>query len=166
MTRTCGGVCLCSILGVAVDQCDAVARATASLSMGGVGLRSAARTCVPAFWASWADSLAMIRERHPGVASMIVDVLETGPTTPTLQAVAQSDVSVRGVQGVEPPNWQALSHVHHLLRDPGITRRGWQHEAASRLEQHHREVDILPSKAMLRSQSGPGAGVALCSSFL
>ena len=45
--------CMCAVLGVATDQCDALAKATASLplSMGGVGLRSAARTCVPAFWA-------------------------------------------------------------------------------------------------------------------
>ena len=29
------------------------------------GLRSATRTRVPAHWASWADSLRMIRSRHP-----------------------------------------------------------------------------------------------------
>ena len=57
--------CMCAVQGVATDQCDALAKATLLLSMGGVGLRSAARTCVPAFWASWADSLAMIRERQP-----------------------------------------------------------------------------------------------------
>ena len=51
-------------------------------------------------------------------------------------------------------------------REPGITRRGWQHDAASRVEQRFREVEILPrfavdEKVMLRSQSGHGAGVAL-----
>ena len=76
------------------------------------------------------------------------------------------------MQEVQPPSWQALSHGARPpqrepdVHDPGITRRGWQHEAASRVEQHHREVDILPrltadEKAMLRSQSGLEAGVVL-----
>ena len=34
------------------------------------------RTRIPAFWASWADSLAMIRQRHPDVAVQLVHQLE------------------------------------------------------------------------------------------
>ena len=50
--------------------------------------------------------------------------------------------------------------------EPGAERHGWQHEASSRVEREHRERRILPrladnEKAMLRSQSGPGAGLAL-----
>ena len=131
-----------------------------------------ARRSVPAFWASWADSISMIRERHPSVANMIIEALESGPHTPTLAAVAESAHGVFGVQGFEPPSWRELSHgARPPLREPdeyepGGTRRGWQHEAASRVERQHREVEILPrltdsEKASLRSQSGPGAASAL-----
>ena len=98
--------CMCSILGIVPDQCDALSKdaATLPLSMGGVGLRSAVRTSVPASWASWADSISMIRERHPSVANMIIEALESGPHTPTLAAVAESAHGVFGVQGFEPPS--------------------------------------------------------------
>ena len=50
--------------------------------------------------------------------------------------------------------------------EPGGVRHGWQHEAASRVERHHRDRVFMPTladpeKALLRSQSGPYAGVAL-----
>ena len=41
-------------------------------------MRCAARTSKNAYWASWSDSLAMIRRRHPTVAGQLVDQLE-GP---------------------------------------------------------------------------------------
>ena len=44
--------------------------------LGGTGLRSAERTRIAAYWASWADSLAMIRQRHPDVAEQLVQELE------------------------------------------------------------------------------------------
>ena len=49
--------------------------------------------------------------------------------------------------------------------EPGCTRDGWQHEVASRVEETFRAEDFArmddPSKALLRSQGGPGAGLAL-----
>ena len=41
--------CLCNIFGIHYDQCEATVRtsSTLSLSMGGLGLRSAVRTCRP-----------------------------------------------------------------------------------------------------------------------
>ena len=62
--------CLCAIVRVGEDQCDAIAKDAASLpvSMVGLGWRSAVRTSDSAYWASWADSLPMVREGHPGVA--------------------------------------------------------------------------------------------------
>ena len=50
--------------------------------------------------------------------------------------------------------------------EPGCTRDGWQHEVASRVEETFRAEDLFarmddPSKALLRSQGGPGAGLAL-----
>ena len=46
-----------------------------------MGLRSAPRTSKAAYWASWADCLAMINERHPEVAQLMVDELEGLPRT-------------------------------------------------------------------------------------
>ena len=42
--------------------------ATLPLSLGGLGLRSAIRTKQSAYWASWADSLGMLHNRHSNVA--------------------------------------------------------------------------------------------------
>ena len=78
--------CLCNILKIPEDfVCNLHRRvATLPLSLGGLGLRSAVRTSVPAHWASWADVLPMIRDRHPAVATMIVNALEGDTTSPFL----------------------------------------------------------------------------------
>ena len=54
--------CLSRILDVDLDQCEAGMKASATLplSLGGLGLRSATRTRVPAHWSSWADCLPMV----------------------------------------------------------------------------------------------------------
>ena len=44
-------------------------------SRGGMGLRSAVLTSGAAYWASWADSLHMIKPRHPAVANQILHEL-------------------------------------------------------------------------------------------
>ena len=114
-------------------------RSFGSLSMvlGGIGLRSAARTSKPAYWASWGDSLAMIRRRHPTVADQLVHQFQGHPETPFLRAAADTRRELVGVMVFEPPSWQAMSHgarpPHRELEDvePGTVRRGWQHEACS-----------------------------------
>ena len=116
-----------------------------------------------------ADSLAMIRERHPGVANMIVDVLATGRVTPTLNALAQSDFAVRGVQGFDPPSWQALSHGARPPqrepdeREPGTTKRGWQHEAASPVDvavrSQRKRLDAASCGASLEDALGGDSGL-------
>ena len=70
--------CLCTILPPAVRaDPSAQALATLPLSMGGCGLRDALRTNKPAFWASGADCLSMLRARHPA----IVDVVSVAPSS-------------------------------------------------------------------------------------
>ena len=53
--------------------------ATLPFSLGGLGLGSAVRTREAAHWASWADSLEMIRNRHPSVAASILRGLTDSP---------------------------------------------------------------------------------------
>ena len=63
--------CLSGLLGLNEKESAVLRRGLAKLpfSLGGLGLRSATRLRVAAYWASWAESLAMIRARHPGVAA-------------------------------------------------------------------------------------------------
>ena len=165
--------CLCAIVSVGKDQCDPLARDAASLplSMGGLGLRSAVRTSNSAFWASWAGSLPMVRERHLEVADMIIDALQSDPATPIPSAIAEAGRAVQ-VGDFVPPSWASLSHgarpppreLDEL--EPGCSRKGWQHEATSRTEMMHRDTWLKPrltdnERAMLRSQSGPGSGLEL-----
>ena len=104
---------------------------------------------------------------------MIVDALESDPATPILSAVVEAARAVQ-VGNFEPPSWASLSHGARPPPrepdefEPGCSRRGWQHEAASRTEMVHRDTWIMPrltddERAMLRSQSGPGSGLAFSS---
>ena len=52
---------------------------TSTLSIGFGLAQPAAKMCVAAYWASWADALPMIQERHPTVADQIVHHLEGVP---------------------------------------------------------------------------------------
>ena len=51
-------------------------RAHLPLRRGGLGLRSAVQLRPAAFWASWADTLPMIRQRHPHLADQLLGPLE------------------------------------------------------------------------------------------
>ena len=157
--------CLCQLLHVDPSQNEEVILSAS-------GLHNAARTSVSAYWASWADTLPMIRARHGAVADLFVRELEREPESPFLAAAAEAMRSLTGTMGFTPPSWQALSTgVRPATREPdefelGGIRQGWQHEAASRVEQQFRDqvlFERLPAsaRALMRSQAGPGAGTAL-----
>ena len=140
------------------------------LVLGGVGFRSAVRTSLPA-WASWGDCLHMVHQRHPDIARVLVDHLEGDADTPYLSAAVVCARELEGVEGFHPPFWTAFA----LGARPPLPQEefemhalkgGWQHEASSRVERQFRERNKLPvltdgERALLRSQSGVGAGVAL-----
>ena len=83
-------------LGTDLEQCEAGMRdvATLPLVLGGLGLRSAARTSLSAFWASWADAIPMMGARHPEVASQLVRHLEGNSDPPSLAA---TELAVRAL---------------------------------------------------------------------
>ena len=69
------------------------------------------------------------------------------------------------------PSWEALATgARRAIREPdefepGGLRQGWQHEAASRVEQEFRDQVLFErllaqDRAMILSQAGPGAGTA------
>ena len=167
--------CLCTIMDVPADG-DPVTRATANLpfSLGGLGLRSAQRTREAAYWASLSDTLPMIHARHPVVANLLVRHLDGDSWSPSLRAASQAATELDLRQGFEVPSW---SDVAGGLRppdrdpedhEPGGSRKGWQHEASGRVEQDFRESLFTgmtaSDRALARSQSGPGAGVAFSAS--
>ena len=74
--------------------------------------------------------------------------------------------------GFEPPSRHALADgVRPDSREPkdyepGVSHQGWQHEAASRVEGQFRDgvlfERLVPrDRALIRSQTGPGAGLVL-----
>ena len=72
--------CLCNLLQVGpVQSAEAKPAASMPLKLGGMGLRDAVRVAVPAYWASWADCMPMIFNRHPLVANLFVHELEGAP---------------------------------------------------------------------------------------
>ena len=165
--------CLGRILHMDLNLCEAGMKSSATLplSLGGLGLRSAMRTRVPAHWSSWTDCLPMVHSCHPDIATRLVVQLEGHPTTPCLAAAVDTARQLVGVRGFEPPSWRALLSARPPPRniddfEPGSRRPGWQHEASSRTEQQFRDMlfaaRLSPSaQATIRSQGGPGAGMAL-----
>ena len=114
----------------------------------------------------------MIRARHPAVATELVRQLEGFPTSPTLQEAATSRRELIGTMGFEFPTWREMAEGSRAPDrepedfEPGCVRRGWQHEASSRVHQSFRETDLFPrmneaSRALVRSQARTGGGVAL-----
>ena len=141
------------------------------LNLGGMGLRDALRVATPAYWASWADCMPMIFKRHAHVANLFMHELDGAPGG-ALGAAAEARQAVTGVLGFDPPTWEALAAgarpptMEPEEMEPG-GGRGWQHAAASKVEHQHREelfVHMRPRhRAQVRSQAGPGAGMALSS---
>ena len=106
---------------------DEMAKATATLplALGGMGLRSADRSRVAAHWASWADTLPMIQERHPAVRA--------DRRTQELDGVGFLDC----VGGWVAPRAKRTRTAR--ARCPEV---GWQHEAASCVERHCRATPL------------------------
>ena len=127
---------------------DAQVTASFPLSMGGLRPTSAVRSRVAAHWASWADTLPMVRIRHRAIAESFVEALVTGVGPVSLVEAEDSRRNLTGVMGFEPPSWPALAAGARPppppLDDPGGWRTGWQHEAASRVERHFRDTNLMP----------------------
>ena len=65
--------------GTPAEQATARDLASLPLRLGGAGLRSVVRTGPAAYWASWADALAMINARAPDVAAAAAAQLSAPP---------------------------------------------------------------------------------------
>ena len=74
---------------------------------GGLGLRSAARGAQAAYWSSWADSLPMIRKRHPEVADAIMFAIVRRGGGAHIEAARHCWEHLQGV-GFDAPEWGDL----------------------------------------------------------
>ena len=99
--------------------------------VGGLGLRSAPRTCVAAYWVSWADTLSMIQERHPTVAEQIVYHLEGLPESPCLSSASRAAASLDGVRGWEVPQWSLARGLRPEVVEPDAYQPGCSRRIAT-----------------------------------
>ena len=164
---------LSDLLGCSISDTDIAGQvATLPARLGGLGLRSAKRTAVPAFWASWADALPMLSERVPALtASLILELQKPASPVPIVRELttAASELSASGFHCL--PAWEDLQNGARpesigFVPEPGEWAHGWQYHASSTCESFHRRRVVLPScspteQALLRSQSGPGSGFTI-----
>jgi hypothetical protein len=133
----------------------------------GAGLRSAVRTSSGAHWAAWADALPFICERFPDLGARILEELDAVDTmVPALRA-ARGCAARLAAAGFDVPTWAALAaglrpQTPEESVEPGAWLHGWQFYACDALEKAEAAAlqDAVPApvQALLRSQSGPGAG--------
>ena len=123
--------------------------------MGGLGLRSAVRLYPAAHWASWADTVAMAQERHPEVATVLVENLTHDSRDVNQQQQCQRRLAGAGF---ELPTWVRLVEGQRpsASDDDEGSRGGWQQKASEKLERDHfstvRPTLTEPEKAMVLSQ--------------
>ena len=160
--------CLRQILQITPDH--DVARVTASLpfSVGGMGLPAASRSREGAHWASWADCLPMVHERHPTVAATMVQGMARDPC-PCFEAV-RTCVEHLTEAGFEVSPWTVLRDSTTVARadspEPSEPKFGWQHKATRCVHQQFHDTVYWPElsdpeRALMRSQHGPLSSAAL-----
>ena len=156
-----------AILGTPSAPGEAQMIATVALSAGGLGLSSALRVRRAAHFASWADTLSMVRQRHPIVAETMIRHLEGG-VAPCFQAVRECRELVEEA-GLTVPSWTVLLQTRPQVEEdpePNQPKQGWQQKATRELETKFSR-DVVwpclsdPRRAMMRSQHGPLASAAL-----
>ena len=165
--------CFCGLLRIGPDAVapSAKAAATLPLAAGGLGLRSALRLREAAHWASWADTISMVRARHPEIAEVILRAVEARDEVPSVLAITRSVDSLADV-GFVPPSWAELAReaVHPPTAEdgePNQPRVGWQAVAGRAVESSFlaslRPTLSNADGALLRSQGGPLASAPFVS---
>ena len=165
--------CFCKLLKTPPGAVAVSARkaATLLLTSGGLGLRSAWRLREAAHWASWADTIKMVKASHPDIAETILAAVEARDEVPSVQAINQSVESVAEV-GFDAPPWEELAREIVVPpnaedADPHQPRVGWQASASRLVESSFLEA-LRPTLsdaegALLRSQGGPLASAPFVS---
>ena len=153
-------------------ECPARAIALLPASLGGLGLTQATRAAPAAYWAAWADSLAVFEARCPRFAAWAVAALQDG-TGPACQRAAEAGRQLLLNEGwVDVPTWSRVARGARPpgpepdATEPGGRVHGWQFHASRTRNRFFRDRVLLPSlspahRALVRSQAGPHAGAWL-----
>ncbi|CAK0827030.1 unnamed protein product, partial [Prorocentrum cordatum] len=138
------------------------------LGLGGLGLRSAARTAECAYWASWADALPMLRQRNPTAATELTAALRagTGAAASCLQEAERARAAAARDGFATCPTWPEVwdgARPEQTEPEPGEWKHGWPYHASAARERRYREEVVLPSLTddqqwMLDSQGGRCGG--------
>ena len=142
--------CLANLLEVPAEAVadSAQAVATLPLSLGGLGMRSSVRLRHAAHWASWADSIKMITERHPEVSTMILRAVDRQHASPSFMGVVPvcrlwlklgSCLQVGNCWRREQPKFRTFST---LMSPTSQERGGRQQQHANPLQQRRQSVEI------------------------
>ena len=108
----------------------------------------------------------MVHQRHPDIARVLVDHLECDADATSLSGGGlRKGVGRSGRLSPTILAWGAWPPPPQEEFEMDVLKGGWQHEASSRVERQFRERNVLLAltdgeRALLRSQSGSGAGVA------
>ena len=168
--------CLCGIVGADARAEDAEARSIASLPArhGGLGLRSALRSSAGAYLAGWMDALPVIGTKLPFLREALRDHLEgrAPQQAGCIEELRRARAAVEAAGCDVLPPWEEIlagARAPPLVADdiesidPTDFKHGWQFHACAALERDFLEREVLTAanparRAMLLSQSGPGAG--------
>ena len=112
--------CLSTLVGVEMPE-HTWDVASLPLSLGGLGLQDAQRVRHAANWASWNDSFAMVKQRHPDVAGVMVRSLQDRGGIHLDGVVGARHVLIDA--GFAPPVWE--DHARGLRPDPTPYEDPW-----------------------------------------
>ena len=138
---------------------------------GGLGLRSAVADSAAAHWASWQDTLPVIRARAPGSRRTTPSSLARGSCSPLYCRRSRGARATAARPATTPRVGmpKALARLHQMcndrVKDSGPWPfKGWQRLAARACEERAFEThlsELSPaSRALLLSQAGPFAARA------
>ena len=112
----------------------------------------------------------MMRARNPDLAAeYLAQLKKERPQSKCLQAATQAQEALE-TAGYQTPQWDLVWNgvrpEQVTESEPGEWRHGWQYFAAAQVENTYRASAVmsgapLAANALLRSQSGPGAGAHL-----
>ena len=116
--------------------------------MGGLGLTNAVQTRVAPHWASWANSISMVRKRHPTIAHAMIKGIDRNP--PFFQSVKNCECVGRGWLGNPIVDRNGCDSIFSC--DPDLTgpKFGRQKTLRHLQEKFHLDVASVLLRQMLR----------------
>ena len=100
-----------------------------------------------AHWASWADSLRMIKQRHPLTARLMVRHLEAHEPVGCFLSVVQCQRQLTDA-GLVIPSWEELANTPPERveePEPSQPKVGWQQQASRKLEDTFIHDEVWPA---------------------